>query len=108
MPQDAKIRLLKAQGLSWLTIDQQFPGRSPVVIAARYHGKLKANPSHGALQLCDDSQTPLVLDDSDEEEWEVEEICDNREDDGVLESFVKWKGRDETWEPFENVEETGI
>ena len=45
----------------------------------------------------------------DEEEWEVGEIYDHRklEDVGV-EFLVKWKGGDETWEPYENVAETEV
>ncbi|KAL2173189.1 uncharacterized protein P884DRAFT_212790, partial [Thermothelomyces heterothallicus CBS 202.75] len=42
----------------------------------------------------------------EEEEWEVEEICSDRElDDSRLELLVKWKGGEETWEPYENVAE---
>jgi hypothetical protein len=42
-----------------------------------------------------------------EEEWEVEEICGDRtRDDGDLELLVRWKGGEETWEPYENVAET--
>lgn len=46
-----------------------------------------------------------------EEEWEVEEISDDRKlGDGSLELLVKWKGGEETWEetwePYENVAET--
>jgi hypothetical protein len=38
---------------------------------------------------------------------EVEEICDDRNlDDGSLELLVRWKGGEETWEPYENVAET--
>jgi len=104
---DAKICLLKGQGLSWLAIAQQLPGRSPGAIAVRYYTRLKTSPARGARQLCDDSQTPLVMDDPGGEEWEVEEICDDRElDDGGLEFLVKWRGGDETWEPSENVAET--
>jgi hypothetical protein len=50
---------------------------------------------------------PSVVDGTVEEEWVVEEICDDRElDDGGVELLVKWKGGEETWEPYENVAET--
>ncbi|RYP48549.1 hypothetical protein DL768_005588 [Monosporascus sp. mg162] len=73
---DAKVRHLKEQGLSWIAIAQHFPGRS------------------GSRQLCGHSRalSPVVGDDSGEEEWVVEEICDDRRlDDGGLELLVKWK-----------------
>jgi hypothetical protein len=74
----------------------------------RYYTKLEtADPSRSiSRQSCDDSLalSPVVGDDSGEEEWEVEEICgDRRRDDGDLELLVKWK---ETWVPYENVAET--
>jgi hypothetical protein len=48
----------------------------------------------------------LVVDDAGEKEWEVETICDYRAgDDGDLELLVRWKGGEETWEPYENVAE---
>ncbi|KAK5651065.1 hypothetical protein OQA88_13713 [Cercophora sp. LCS_1] len=101
---DAKIRQLKEQGLSWMAIAEQFPERSPGAIELRYHTKLKTNPSRGVPQL---PQTPSVVDDPGEEEWEVEEICSYRKpEDSGLEFLVKRKGGEETWEPFENVAET--
>jgi hypothetical protein len=61
----------------------------------------------GAPQLFDCPRTPSVVDDAGEEEWEVEEICDDRElDDDSVELLVKWQGGEETWEPYENVAET--
>jgi hypothetical protein len=34
----------------------------------------------------------------------VEEICGDRKlDDGGVELLVRWKGGEETWEPYENV-----
>ncbi|KAK0702719.1 hypothetical protein B0H67DRAFT_650083 [Lasiosphaeris hirsuta] len=104
---DANIRQLRDQGLSWLTIAEQFPGRSPSAIEVRYHTKLKTTPSREIPQLRDDPRAPLVVDDAGEEEWDVEEICNCRklEDSGV-ELLVKWKGGDQTWEPFENMAET--
>ena len=102
---DAKILQLKGRGLSWSTIAKQFSGRSPGAIEVRYHTKLKTKSSRGAPQLCDDSRTPSVV--SDEEEWEVEGIRHSRElDGGGLEFLVKWKGGEESWEPYENVAET--
>ena len=84
---DAKIRQLKEKGESWLAIAEQFPGRSPGAIGVRYHTYLKTNPSRGAPQLYD-PQTPSVVD--DEEEWEVEEIYDDRKlDDGSVKFLVK-------------------
>jgi len=81
---DAKILELKGQGLSWVKIAEQFPGRSAGAIQVRYQTKLKTT-----------------------EEWEVEEICSkNRRDDGSLELLVRWKGGEETWEPYEIVAET--
>ena len=69
----------------WSAIAEQFPGRSAGAIQVRYQTKLKAT----------------------EEEWEVEAICKkNRRDDGGWELLVKWKGGEETWEPYENVAET--
>jgi hypothetical protein len=82
---DAMILQLRGQGLSWSAIAEQFPGRSAGAIQLRYHTKLKAA----------------------EKEWEVEEICGRRTgDDGAIELHVKWKGGDETWEPYEYVAET--
>ncbi len=81
---DAKILELKGQGLSWSAIAEEFPGRSAGAIQVRYQTKLKTT-----------------------EEWEVEEICGkNRRDDGGWELHVKWKGGEETWEPYDYVAET--
>jgi len=45
-----------------------------------------------------------VVDDLSEEEWRVEEICNNKElNNSVLEFFIRWKGRDGTKERFKNV-----
>ena len=98
---DAKISRLKEQGLSWVAIAEQFPGRSPGAIEVRYHTKLKTKSSRRAPQLCDDSRTPSVVgdagDEEGEEEWEVEEIRYSRKlDGGGLEFLVKWKGGEET------------
>lgn len=82
---DAKILRLKEQGLSWSAIAEEFPGRSAGAIQVRYQTKLKPT----------------------EEWWEVEEICrKNRRHDGSWEVLVRWKGGEETWEPFENLAET--
>jgi hypothetical protein len=86
-------RLLKGQGLSWLTITQQFPGRTSEAVAARYHAKLK---SHGAPQLCGEPQIPSVVDDPGEGEREGEKICSHREpEDNSQEFLAKWKGGEE-------------
>jgi hypothetical protein len=38
---------------------------------------------------------------------EVEEICrKHRRQDGSWELLVRWKGGEESWEPYENVAET--
>ncbi|KAK0655337.1 hypothetical protein B0T16DRAFT_451038 [Cercophora newfieldiana] len=106
---DAKIRRLKERGLSWPAIAEHFPGRTPGAIEVRYHTKLKTTqPSRSeAPQMLDCPQTPSAFDDAGEEEWEVEEICDNRKlGDSSVELLVKWKGGEETWEPCENVAET--
>lgn len=107
---DAKICHLKEQGLSWIAIAENFPGRSAGAIKVRYHTRLKNTKTSqcGAPRFCDSPQTPLVAgDDGKEEEWEVEEICgDRRLDDGGLGLLVKWKGGEEIWEPYENVAET--
>ena len=108
---DAKVRQPKEQGLSWIAIAEQFPERSPGAIEVRYHTKLKTKSSRGAPQLSDDSRTPSVVgdagDEEGEEEWDVEEIRHGRKlDGGGLEFLVKWKGGDETWEPYKNVAET--
>ena len=80
---DVKILRLKGQGLSWTKIAEQFPGRSAGALEVRYHTKLKTA------------------------EWQVEEICGKRtRDDGAVELLVKWKGGEETWEPYENMAET--
>ncbi len=82
---DAKILRLKGQGLSWSAIAKKFPGRSAGAIQVRYQTKLKPP----------------------EEWWEVEEICrKNRRHDGSWELLVRWKGGEETWEPYENMAET--
>ena len=48
----------------------------------------------------------VVGNDGGEEEFLVEEIYGDRGlDDGGLELFVKWKGGEEIWEPYENVAE---
>ena len=98
---DAKIRQLKEQGLSWIAIAKHFPGRSAGAIEVRYHTKLKtADPSRsGSLQWSDHSRalSLVVGDDGGEEEFPVEEICGERGlDDGGLELLVKWKGGEET------------
>lgn len=50
--------------------------------------------------------SPAVGEDSGEEEWEVEGILSHGGlDDGGLELLVRWKGGEETWDPYENVEE---
>ncbi len=69
---DAKISRLKEQGLSWVAIAEQFLGRSSRAIEVRYHTKLKTKSSRRALQLCDDSRTPLVVSDARDEEEEEE------------------------------------
>lgn len=97
---DAKIRQLKEQGLSWIAIAEDLPGRTVGAIEVSYQTKLKtADPSRsGSQQLYDHSRalSPVVGDDSGEER-EVEEICgDRRRDDGGLELLVKWKGGEET------------
>lgn len=80
---DATILRLKGQGLSWIEIAEQFPGRSAGAIQLRYYTKLKR-----------------------EEEWEVEAMCRHRtRDDGDLELLVRWTGGEETWEPYENMAE---
>ncbi len=96
---------------TWIAIAKHFPGRSAGAIEARYHTKLKtADPSRsGSRQWSDHSPalSPVVGDDGGEEEFPVEEICGDRGlDDGGLELLVKWKGGEETWEPYENVAET--
>jgi hypothetical protein len=48
----------------------------------------------------------VVYDNASEEEWEVEGICGDRGHGSALELLVKWKGGEETWEPYENVAET--
>ncbi|KAL2188037.1 hypothetical protein L209DRAFT_777978 [Thermothelomyces heterothallicus CBS 203.75] len=107
---DTKICQLKDQGLSWPAIAKQFLGRTAGAIEVRYHTKLKAaDPSRiGTQHVCDLSREPSAEVDGfgEEEEWEVEEICSDRElDDSRLELLVKWKGGEETWEPYENVAE---
>ncbi len=48
----------------------------------------------------------VTSDDGGQEEFEVEEICGNRKlDYGGREMVVKWRGREKTWEPYENVAE---
>ncbi len=88
---DAKIRQLKEQGLPWIAIAKQFPGRSAGAIEVRYHTKLKnTNPSQSGAP-----------------EWEVDRICGHRglPGDGVK-LLVRWEGGEETWEPYENMAET--
>ena len=102
---DIKSRQLKEQGLSWIAIAKHFPGRTAGAIEVRYYTKLRT----GSRQICDDSRavSPVFGDDGGEEEWEVEKIWgDRRLDDGGLELLVKWKGGEETWEPYKNVAET--
>lgn len=44
---------------------------------------------------------------SDEEEYEVEQICDKRITKGKVEYLVKWKNwdhDDNTWEPIANLD----
>ena len=43
---------------------------------------------------------------SDEEEYEVEQICEKRLQEGKVEHLVKWKGwdhKDSTWEPIDHL-----
>ncbi|KAK3306820.1 uncharacterized protein B0T15DRAFT_552902 [Chaetomium strumarium] len=75
---DAKIRQLKEQRLSWLAIAKQLPGRTAGAIETIYYTKLKTADAtqNGARQLRGYSPAPSpVTDNADgEEEWEVEEI----------------------------------
>ncbi|KAK4233638.1 hypothetical protein C8A03DRAFT_19323 [Achaetomium macrosporum] len=108
---DKKIRQMKEQGLSWIAIAKHFPGRTAGAIEARYHAKLKTvGPCrNGARRLCDYPRAPSAVADDlgEEEEFPVEEICGDRKlDDGGVELLVKWKGGEETWEPYENLAET--
>ncbi len=48
----------------------------------------------------------MVNDNASGEEWEVEGICGDRGHGSGLELLVKWKGGEETWEPYDNVAET--
>lgn len=107
---DTKIRQLKERGLSWPAIARHFPGRTAGAIEVRYHTKLKtADPTpNGSRQLRDCSRAPSAeVGDVDEgPDWEVEEICGHRRlDDDSVELLVKWKGGEETWTPYENLEE---
>ena len=88
---DAKIRQLKEQGLPWIAIAKQFPGRSAGAIEVRYHTKLKnTSPSQSAAP-----------------EWEVDRICGHRElPGGGMKLLVRGEGGEETWEPYENMAET--
>ncbi|KAL2128349.1 hypothetical protein VTI74DRAFT_9290 [Chaetomium olivicolor] len=108
---DAKIRQMKKQGLSWLAITKHLPGRTVGAIEVRYRSKLKTADlsRNGARQLCDCSRAlSPVSDDADEEEdWEVDEICGHRRlDNRSVELLVKWKGGEKIWEPSKNVSET--
>ncbi|KAK4243485.1 hypothetical protein C7999DRAFT_44716 [Corynascus novoguineensis] len=77
---DAKILRLKVQGLSWIEIAEQFPGRSAGAIEVRYHTKLKTA------------------------EWEVEEICGHRRgDDGGLELLVRNMAETQALDEYERL-----
>ena len=68
---DAKIRQLKEQGLSWIAMAKHFLGRSIGAIKVRYNTKLQiTNPAQrGALQLYNSPRIPSVVDnDTNEEE----------------------------------------
>ena len=98
---DAKIRQLKEQGLSWIAIAKHFPGRSAGAIEVRYHTKLKtADPSRSwSRQWSDHSRalSPVVGDDGGEEEFPVEEICGDRGlPGGGVKLLVRWEGGEET------------
>lgn len=81
---DMTIRRLRWQLLSWPDIAKHFPGRTARAIAVRYYTKLKAA----------------------DPEWEVEEIRSHEKlADGSVKLLVKWKGGEETWEPYENLAE---
>jgi len=106
---DAEIRRLKEQGLTWIEISKHFLGRTIGAIVVRYHTKLKSADSSQprSRQSRDQSWALSVVVGDDEDEWEVEEICGKRTlDGGGLELLVKWKGGEEIWEPYENVAET--
>jgi hypothetical protein len=107
--EDAEILRLKREGLSVIQIAKHFPMRSAGAIGVRYHKLKTADPSQPrSRQLRDHSRalSPVVGDDG-KEEFEVEEICDDRRlYNRGPELLVKWKGGEETWEPYENVAET--
>ena len=68
---DAKIRQLKEQGLSWIAMAKHFPGRSTGAIKVRYNTKLQiTNPAQRRVpQLYNSPRTPSVVDnDTNEEE----------------------------------------
>lgn len=46
------------------------------------------------------------MDDTDEQEWEMDEILNHREAGELLEFLVKWKGGSETWELYQFVAQT--
>lgn len=90
---DAKIRQLKEQGLSWLAIAKHFPARTAGAIEVRYYTRLKTSDASQSesRQLYSQSRAPSpVIDDADkEEEWEVE-ICGHRKlSDGSVELLVR-------------------
>ncbi|KAK4243538.1 hypothetical protein C7999DRAFT_44666 [Corynascus novoguineensis] len=95
---DAEILQLKEKGMSWVEIAKHFPGRSKTANTSR----------RGVRQPHDHSQTPLVVDGhSSEEEWVLRRFfCPKKPADGGVELLVKWKGGEETWEPYENMAET--
>ncbi|KAH6632478.1 hypothetical protein F5144DRAFT_488830, partial [Chaetomium tenue] len=96
---DAKIRQLKGQGLSWIAIAKHFPGRSAGAIEVRYHTKLKtADPSpSGGLEDRD----------AIEKEWGVAKIWKHKGlADGGWKVLVEWDNGERTWEPYENMADT--
>ncbi|KAK4107340.1 hypothetical protein N656DRAFT_849473 [Canariomyces notabilis] len=94
---DAKIRLLRNQGLSWLEIAERFPGRTPKAIEVRYHTKLIATntPQSRSRHLYNSAPTPPVVHDASDEEGEAHKNVVGRQ---ALDEHGRRHTRTNIWE----------
>ncbi len=88
--------------ISPLVYELDTPGR----LFNRFHVSLlhPASTDPFPCQVQDDIETPPIINEKGEQEWEVESIIKRRKNGDLM---TRWRGYQETtWEPLENVEDT--